>query len=313
MEKLVTKWESTEPNPDEKMLRKEWQDEVDSLNRSVELQTEAVRSDNSKLSMLLESANIKKDVIQKQLQQDKKASDEAYKAALKKIAKPTIDIEALHKQELAVVKATAENMKSSGNPFWQGYVWDASYAGAWWEYNGEREEIPSVSFNVGSNRIDPRAQAYGEGWYDADHSRIHAYLAFRITPPSFGHLHLVIRPWLHGFYSLYSNDTWYKSESATADLDTWVDLHQNFWRARHYNDRFRLSGQELHPERSGRIDSQVTESYRIEVGERDPITIRVGVRMYCRGKANGGRARLDFSSGGANYVYVPYVYWYLHQ
>ena len=312
MEKLVTKWESTEENPDEKLLKQQWQDEIDSLERSIKLNLQTSNLNKTKISMLLESSGINNERFRNLLAQDKEASDEAYKDAIKRISKPTIDIEALHKKDLDIAKETAKKMKNSGNPFWQGYIWDSSYGGSWWEYNGESEERPVSSSNLAANRFDPRAQAYGEGWYDADYSRIHAYLAFRFTPPSFGHLHIRAYPWLHGFYTLYSNDTWYKSESATADLDSWVDVHQNYWRNRQYAGRFYMSGDELHPERSGRIDTQVGHSYYTNVGEADTITIRIGVRLYCRGKANGGRARLDFRSGGANYVYVPYVYWYLH-
>ena len=312
MQKLVTQWESTEPNPDEKMLKQEWQQEIDSLEHSVKMESEAASAKRSGISILLESANIKKEMIENRLKADREASDKSRTSALKTISKPIIDIEALHKQDLDMAKATAEKMKTSGNPFWQGYIWNASYGGYWKEFEGEREEIPGVSLDVAHNRFDPRAQAYGEGWFDSDYSRIHAYLAFRITPPSFGHLQIIVRPWLHGFYSLYSNDNWYKKENAAADMDTWVDLYQNFWRSRQYVDRFNMSGSELHPERSGRIDMQAVQTFFTNVGEKDLITIRVGVKLKCRGKASSGRASLDFSTGGANYVYVPYVYWYLH-
>jgi hypothetical protein len=74
-----------------------------------------------------------------------------------------------------------------------------------------------------------------------------------------------------------------------------------------------MAGDELHPERSDRIDRQYGISFYTNVGERDVVTTRVGVRLYCYARASGGRSRLDFQTGAANYVYVPYVYWYLHQ
>ena len=117
---------------------------------------------------------------------------------------------------------------------------------------------------------------------------------------------------MHGYYSLYSNDAWYKGESARAEVDTWADVHQNYWRARQYRRRFTMAGDELHPERSDRIDRQYGNHYYTNVGASDTVTIRVGVRLYCHAKASGGRSRLNFQTGGADYVYVPYVYWYLH-
>jgi len=74
-----------------------------------------------------------------------------------------------------------------------------------------------------------------------------------------------------------------------------------------------MGGYELNPERSGRRDTQYVNSFYTNVGENDMVTIRVGVRLYCRAKASGGRSKLNFQVGAANYVYVPYVYWYLHQ
>ncbi|NNF97844.1 MAG: hypothetical protein HKM93_00555 [Desulfobacteraceae bacterium] len=312
MANLRTGWESTEKNPDEDFLKKQIQEENKIFEQNIALSAEASRQKTANISMLLESTGIKKDIIEKQLKYDAERSVKVIKDAEKSLLKPTMDIETMHKQDIEQARMIAKKMKSPGNPHWQGYIWNASYGGAWWNWNGEGEEVPSVTFDVANNRIDPRTQAFGEGWWDADFSKINAYLSFRFTPPSWGHLHIITSPWLHGYYSLYSNDAWYKGEHAKADLDTWVDVHQNFWRSRSTNDVFYMSGDELHPTRSDRIDRQSTMRYYTSVGEGDPVTIRVGAQLYCRGKASGGQARLNFQSGGANYIYAPYVYWYLH-
>ena len=200
----------------------------------------------------------------------------------------------------------------AGNPSWSGYIFSPSYGGWWSSWNGESEEVPSSAWSTTTERIDPRAQAYGEGWFDGDYSEVHAYLAFAFRPPSWGHLHVYAYPWFHGYYQLYSNDDWYNSEYARAELDSWIDLHQNFWRPRDYDRHFTLGGEELHPTRYGRIDTRYTHSYYTSIGATDQVTIRVGARLYDYARAGGSLSRLNFQSGDANYIYIPYVYWYLH-
>jgi hypothetical protein len=39
----------------------------------------------------------------------------------------------------------------------------------------------------------------------------------------------------------------------------------------------------------------------------------VGARLYDYARAGGSHSKLNFQAGSANYVYVPYVYWYLHR
>ena len=260
---------------------------------------------------LMKAVGLNQEDVARLLKEDRDLSRKSLEKAEKWIAKPSIDFGVLHKQDLEVARANAERIEGH-NPSWQGYIWDPGYGGWWFEWNGEAEEAPNVTFNVGANRFDPRAQAWGEGWWDSDFSSNHAYLAFTFKPPSWGHLHIHTYPWLHGYYSLYSNDSWYNSVYARAEIDTWVDVHQNFWRPRDYRRCFTLAGDELHPERSGRRDAQYGNHYYTDVGENDTVTIRVGVRLYCRAKASGGRSKLNFQSGAGNYVYVPYVRWYLH-
>jgi hypothetical protein len=307
----MTEWQSTEPNPDEEYLQALWKAEIRSFERSIVEEGKASRRRQANTLPLLKGGGLSQGGVAKLLKEDADLSRRSLKEVEQQLVKPPIDFETFHKQDLELAQANAERIEGH-NPSWQGFIWAPGYGGAWWEWNGEAEEVPGVTFNVGASRVDPRVQAWGEGWWDADFSRMHAYLAFRFRPPSWGHLHIHTYPWLHGYYSLYSNDAWYKGEYARAEVDTWVDAHQNFWRARQYRRRFTLGGDELHPERSDRIDGQYGHHYFTNVGANDTTTVRVGVRLYSRAKASGGRSKLNFQAGGANYVYVPYVFWYLH-
>lgn len=312
MARIITEFKSTKPNPDEEHLKKLWKAEIGNLEMSFAEEEEASRRRKVNTLPLLKAVGFSEEKVDQLLEEDKDLSKISLEKAEKKVAEPPIDFNPLHEQDLKLAQANAARIESH-NPYWWGYLFNASYGGWWSAWNGEAEEKPSVTFNVGAKRFDPRVQAWGEGWWDSDFSRMHAYLAFRFRPPSWGHLHIRTYPWLHGYYILYSNDTWYKSEYARAEVDTWVDVHQNYWRSRQYRRRFTMAGDELHPQRSGRRDAQYVNSFYTNVGENDMVTIRVGVRLYCRAKANGGRSKLNFQAGGANYVYVPYVYWYLHR
>jgi len=308
--KIQTEWKSDEPNPDEAFLKSQRDAEVKNLENSLAMEAEQSKRRLANIEPLLGASGLKARDIDDRIKEAKGRSKKALAEADRLLATPPFDIEALHKQELDLVKEIDEKMPSTAS--WQGYIHNASYCGYWSDYDGETEEIPSVTCDNAHNRVDPRTQAYGEGWYDGDHSRAHAYVAFRFSPPSWGHLHVRVGPWLHGYYSLYSDDEWYNSEHASAQLHTWVDLHQNFWRSRDYRLRFSLGGNELHPTRSGRIDSQYWQSYYTDVGQSDTVTIRVGAKLYDYARAGGSHSKLNFQAGSANYVYVPNVYWYLH-
>lgn len=309
---VKTKFESTQENPGEAQLEARIAEETASQEAALAEEDKHAKGRKEDLDLLIHASGRSERDLQKRVQQHHKWSKAAAEEAKTKHAKPPIDIDAWHEKDIAQAREIAE--KSEGrhpNPSWYGFIWRSSYTGSWSNWTGEAEEIPSVTTASGGNRVDPRAQAWGEGWFNSDFSVIHAYLAFELRSPSWGHLEVYAYPWVHGFYSLYSNDTWYNREYARAELDTWVDLHQNYWRGRQYQRWFTMAGDELHPTRSGRIDEQRTHSYSTDVGEGDTVTIRVGARLYCRAKADGAHSTLDCQEGAANYVYVPYVHWYL--
>lgn len=310
--KIAKEWKSEEPNPDEDSLKAEFDKEVKELESSISAEEAQSKKKHANIEPLVKASGLSKQEIDRMNNQAKTDSKAALQRDERQLLKPAIDIEARHSQDRELAKRASDQL-GPGNPSWGGYIWTPSYSGAWWSWNGEAEEVPSVTLNTGAERVDPRAQAWGEGWWDADFSDIHGYLAFRFTPPSWGHLHVHVYPWLHGYYHLYSDDEWYNSVYARALLQTWVEVHQHFWRPRQYHSRFDLGGYELHPTRYGRIDTQYSQAYYTDVGAGDLVTIRVGARLYCYAKAGGSHSILDFQAGNANYIHVPYVYWYLHR
>ncbi|UCE66320.1 MAG: hypothetical protein JSU85_16005, partial [Candidatus Zixiibacteriota bacterium] len=277
MPKVETEWKSSEASPDEEHLKSVWNEEVKNLERSLAHTEEASKRRKARTEPLIKAVGLSNADIEKLLKEDRDRSEKALAEAESALAKPPFDIEALHEKDLKLARANAELTKGPGNPSWSGYIWKPSYGGKWMNYNGEAEEIPSASWDTANNRIDPRAQSWGEGWWDWDFSQIHAYLAFTFRPPSWGHLHIHTYPWLHGWYSLYSDDNWYNTVYARAELDTWAQVHQNFWRSIQYQRRFTKAGYEIHPEAEDRIDRQYGVHFYTNVGESDTVTIRIGV------------------------------------
>lgn len=311
-----TDWQTTKPNPDEEVLKEEWRADLDSLERSLNEEVNLARQQKNALLPLLRATGLDEGDMEQALTESRNVSRRMLLETEPLIHKPNLDTKRMHDRDLELVKTIGEKMAkatATKPTTWSGYVMHPEYSGHWMSWNGETEEKPSATENVASNRMDLRAQAFGEGWWDADTSDVHSFLAFRITPPSWGQLEIYAYPWMHGFYNLYADDSWYKSEKAFAEVATWMDVHQGFWRPRGYRTCFRMGGDELHPMKFGRIDRQFVQSFHTAVGEGDIVTIRTGIRLRCYGKASGGRALLDFKTDNANYVHVPYIYWRLRQ
>jgi hypothetical protein len=309
MKTLKSNWESEKPVPDDGQLKEQWEAELKILRASIAQEDESSKRKMANREPLIKVSKFDPDA---QAKESKRISKESFRRAEAMIAKPPMDIEALHNKDLDLAKSIARLKEGPGNPSWWGYIWSAGYGGSWSSCNGESEEVPSVTFTTLNNRFDPRTQAWGEGWFDGDYSELHGYLAFTFNPPSWGHLHLYVYPWFHGYYSLYSDDEWYNSEYARAEVDSWLDLYQNFWRGRSYIRRFTLAGDEIHPTRYGRFDTNYSHYYFTDVGQGDLTTIRVGIRIYSYARASGSHSILNFQAGTGNYILVPYVYWYLH-
>lgn len=311
--KIKASQKSTEINPDEDFLNALIDRENDCLRASISEEPIGVKRKLDNLKPVLETAKMTPAMINEEIKHRSLLAKTALTRAMPLISEPAVDIEALHKQDLQLAEELGKKLESPGNPHWQGFIWNPAYAGAWWTYNGEGEEKPGYQFWSGPKNVDIKSQAYGEGWFDGDYSKIHGYLGFKLhNLPSWGILRIYVPIWVHGYYSLYSNDEWWNSEYARATLHTWVDVHQNFWRPRQYAKRFNMQGDELHPTRYGRIDTYYPHTYRTTVGSSDTVTIRAGALTDCYARAGGTHSILNLLSGNANYIYIPYIYWYLY-
>lgn len=312
--KIAKEWKSEKPNPDEDFLKAEFNKEAKELESSISAEKAKSEKKHANIELLVKASGLSKQEIDRRINQSKADSKASLQRNERQLLQPAIDIEARHSQDRELAKRASDQLSPKGNPSWANYIWSPSNSGAWGSWNGEAaQEGPSAILNHVAERVDPRVQAVGEGWSDGDFSDIHAYLVFTFTPPSWGHLYVHVSPWFHGYYHLYSDDEWYNSVYARALLQTWVRVHQNFWRPMQYHSRFDLGGYELHPTRYGRIDTQYSQAYYTDVGAGDLVTILVGAHLHSFARACGSYSSLDFQAGNANYIHVPNVYWYLHR
>ncbi|MBN1188805.1 MAG: hypothetical protein JXA46_03555 [Dehalococcoidales bacterium] len=307
----VREWKTETPNPDENLLKAEAEAETE--ESSIVMEASYVRDKDKNIESLIKASGLSK----QDLNRKSKESENASRASLRKnsplLLRSPFDIDARHNQDIELAKRTSDLIKSKGDTCWQGYIWNACNCGYWSEFNGESEEVPSIKCNKAKNLVEPKAQAFGEGWYDTDFSKIHAYLSFSFSPPSWGGLQITANPWVHGYYYLYSDDDWYNDVYAYVVFTPWIQIHQNVWRPRNYYPGLVCGGQEIHPVRYGRIDKQYSYSYFTQVGEKDTVTISIGVYLYCKARASGSLSVLDFKTGDANYIYIPYIHWSLYQ
>jgi hypothetical protein len=309
-----TEWKSSKPNPDEELLKESWRAELDAMEKLMAEEGNLARRQQNALLPLLRASGLGEGDLELALAESRQLSRQSLKETEPLVMKPSLDIARMHDQDLELVKSIAAKIVAPAKATaWSGYVMHPECHGHQTCWNGEAEEVPYASEDPGTNRMEVRTQAFGEGWWDADSSDASAYLTFRITPPSWGQLDVYACVWAHGYYNLFADDSWYKGEYASATMQTWMDLHQNFWRPRSSRTRFHRGGDELHPLNYGRIDERYMHGYHTAVGEGDIVTLRVGGRLRSQARASGGRSILDFRSGSANHVYVPYVHWRLRQ
>jgi len=295
--------------PDQELLKREWEAELKYQELSFEAGQEPLKRRQENHKILIEKLGLD---VESQFKQEKIFSEKFIKETEAKLLKPPFDIEALHKEDLKSAKAHEKQM---GKSVIMGNIWSAAGGGGWTTWtSGDPADTSYYLINAGARKIDAKAHATGDGYgFDLDFSRVNAWLTFYVTPPVWGLLTIKATIYLHGSYSLYSNDTSYTFGMAVTTVDTWIRMATAGGGPTSYDKKRHLTiaGQELHPTYCGRVDAKKTQtlSYEVEAGEQ--VHILVGVLLYCSAQAAGSQALLDFYSGSANHVYIPNITWYL--
>lgn len=320
---IQTQWTSTAPLPDEKHLQDLWKARIASRNRHY-AQLAALRewhkAHRPSVSKVL---GLSEEEISLVCQDSAALAAHMWAEVRRELVIPPeycwyLEAEsAIILQNIAAAQLAAA-LATEGPP-WSGTITESAGAGFWHDSNvGADVESPNaILYHGGPDRLGLRAETLS-GHDEEYYAEIHAYMKFEMTPPSWGSLAIDARPWLHGFYHAFADGAGRYDDSAVeVELDAWVDLHQNFWRTRVYENFLDLF--EMGPSvQSDRIDTQALLQPVFNVGEGDAVTIRVGVRLCCETRGwfsapLSAHAVLDFLEGEANYVSVPCVQWTLTQ
>jgi|GEM_PF-1809947 len=111
-----------------------------------------------------------------------------------------------------------------------------------------------------------------------------------------------------GFYIVKANDKWYNSKFARVKVSAWTNVYQYNWKGWNNIDVLNVGDDNINVNRRFDADRNMYTSYLL--GGGDWAYIRCTIGLYAYAKGSGSYAKLDFATGVANYLCVPYCYVY---
>lgn len=111
-----------------------------------------------------------------------------------------------------------------------------------------------------------------------------------------------------GFYIVKANDKWYNSKFARVKVSAWTNVYQYNWKGWNNIDVLNVGDDNINVNRRFDADRNMYTSYLLGGGDWAYIRCTIGLYAYARG--SGSYAKLDFATGAANYLCVPYCYIY---
>lgn len=117
-----------------------------------------------------------------------------------------------------------------------------------------------------------------------------------------------IRPYflLHGYYIVKADDKWYNSKFSRVIVSLKVNVHQYNWKGWNHVDVLNVGDGNINTDRRFDDGRNMYTSYLLGGGDWAYIRCSIGLYAYARGR--GSYAKLDFSTGAANYLCVPHCY-----
>jgi hypothetical protein len=136
----------------------------------------------------------------------------------------------------------------------------------------------------------------------------YVYFGFWFKPPvsRFYSVRPLFR--LRGYYIVKANDRWYNSKYAKVVASTWVNVKQYNWKGWNHVDVLNVADDNINVNRRFDADRSMYASYLLGGGDWAFISCVIGLYAYARG--SGSFAKLDFHTGHANRLCVPYCYVY---
>ena len=173
---------------------------------------------------------------------------------------------------------------SDGSVYWQGYSPGTFDLSVWAAGAG------SGLFGTGAGSFT----AYIDWWFN-----------FRPEATKF-YAHNIYVPF-YGFYIIYADDGFWDSKEARARIDLSARGYQYNYKPQSSNNLFNTGGDNINA--TDRFDGWRTMYYGdlLAGGDQAYLLVSSSFNVYARG--GGSHAELNFASGAANYVGVPWVYW----
>jgi len=162
-------------------------------------------------------------------------------------------------------------------------------------------------YNPGNIDLDDWASGAGSGIFGTGAGSFTVYMDWwfsYVAPTNRNYAHTIYVPF-HGFYILYADDGFWTSKEAHARIDLSAQGYQYNWKANDSTNVFDMDSQNINV--NNRFDGWRTMYYSDLLGA-DRAYLRVSASYYVYARGGGSYAELNFASGNANYMGIPWVY-----
>lgn len=182
--------------------------------------------------------------------------------------------------------------------------WFTPYYGT---LHGSDGRVYWQGYNPGNIDLSDYANGAGSGIFGTGAASFTVYMDWWFTytaPQNRNYSHTIWVPF-HGFYILRADDGFWDSKEAHARIDMSAVGYQYNYKPTGSTNVFDMGSQNINV--NDRFDGWRTMYYSDLLGA-DRAYIRVTAAFYVYARGGGSTAQLNFSSGGANYIGVPWVY-----
>ncbi len=176
-------------------------------------------------------------------------------------------------------------------------------------FHGSDGSVYWQGYNPGSFDMDDYAYGGGSGLFGTGAGSFTTYIDwwFNFRPDTtkfYGHNIYV--PY-YGFYILYSDDGFWDSKEAAARIDLSAKGYQYGYKPQSSNNLFNTDSQNINV--NDRFDGWRSMYYGDLLASGDQAYLLVTSSFYVYARGGGSHAEWNFSSGVANYIGTPWVYW----
>jgi phage-related protein len=182
--------------------------------------------------------------------------------------------------------------------------WFTPYYGT---LHGSNGAVYWQGYNPGNIDLSDSASGAGSGLFGSGAGSFTVYMDWwfsYLAPQNRFYGHTIYVPF-HGFYIVIADDGFWDSKEAHARIDLSAVGYQYNYKSTGNTNEIDVGGQNLNV--NDRLDGWRTMYYADLLG-MDRAYLRVTASFYVYARGGGSTAQLDFSSGNANYMGVPWVY-----